>query len=188
VKGARWLGVALLGLTACPADPVPPAGPSAQPVLGDVPKGYRRGALVFDPAANRAVYMGGDHVGGSERLLTYLDTWVLEGGAWRLLEDAGLPDRSEHTAVFDTARARVVLFGGFGTCADGGRRCCAETWELVGDVWERVDVEGPPARVGASMVYDAANARTLLFGGLICSDEDDASVWSYDGTAWTELR
>ncbi len=188
MRGTRWAWVCLFGLAACPADPVPPAEPSAQPLIGEVPKGYRRGALVFDPAANRAVYMGGDHVAKSSGLLTYLDTWVLEGDAWRLLEDAGLPDRSEHSAVYDTARQRVVLFGGFGACAHGERGCCAETWELVGDVWERVDVAGPAARVGASMAYDAANARTLLFGGLICSDEDDRSVWSYDGTAWTVLR
>lgn len=156
--------------------------PSTEPLAG-APFGYRRGALVYDPVRNRTVFMGGDRLAG-DQLLVYFDTHVFEDGAWRLLEDAGLPDRSEHSATFDVARGRVVLFGGYGTCFDGRRDCCAETWELVDDVWERVDVRGPPGRVGAALVYDPANERSLLFGGTICNDPDDRAVWAYDGDTW----
>ncbi len=176
--------VAVLALVGCSGESerfAPP--PSAAPLAGDVPHGYRRGALVYDPVHNRSVFMGGDHVDGDE-LLVYLDTHVFEDGAWRLLEDAGLPDRSEHSATFDVARGRVVLFGGYGTCFDGRRDCCDETWELVGDTWELAGVGGPPARVGASLVYDPASERALLFGGTICRDPDDRRVWAYDGETW----
>lgn len=63
-----------------------------------------------------------------------------------------------------------------------------DTWEWDGQRWERRDIEGPPARSAADMVYDSANGRMLLFGGQYGRGEMLGDTWEYDGTRWRQIE
>src|SRR5688500_18103333 len=62
--------------------------------------------------------------------------------------------------AFDTARNRLVVFGGYVNGAYAG-----DTWEWDGRVWTRVTSTGPIARNSPALVYDAARRQTVLVGG-----------------------
>ncbi|MBL0921105.1 MAG: hypothetical protein IBJ10_03135 [Phycisphaerales bacterium] len=59
----------------------------------------------------------------------------------------------------------------------------AQTWTFDGSVWTLRLVPGPSARLGSSMVYDAARGVCLLFGGGFTLQD----TWAWDGSAWTLL-
>jgi len=106
------------------------------------------------------------------------------GGAWRLVGTAGTAAptrRASHGLVFDAARSRLVLFGGF-----AGGELTDELWERrpAGRQWElRCGGEslclGPPASAGTRMVYDAARGRAVLFRATALSGRQ--ATWEWDG-------
>jgi hypothetical protein len=83
--------------------------------------------------------------------------------------------------VYDSARDRVVLFGG-----DTAAGVQADTWEYDGTTWTQRTITGPAARSGHAMVYDARRGKVLLFGGAGASGAL-ADLWEYDGSAWTQV-
>ncbi|MBK8100502.1 MAG: hypothetical protein IPK26_25685 [Planctomycetes bacterium] len=77
--------------------------------------------------------------------------------------------------VYDTRRARMVVFGG---------SFASETWEYDGLDWSQRTPATPPAtRAAAAMAYDEARGVSVLFGGLwlgvVMGD-----TWEWDGTNW----
>ena len=83
--------------------------------------------------------------------------------------------------VFDSARGRVVLFGG-----ESGNAELAETWEWDGTSWAlRTPSVSPPGRRDHAMAWDASRQRVVLFGGYDGSSVL-ADTWEWDGTAWRE--
>src|SRR3954470_14589456 len=95
---------------------------------------------------------------------------------WTLLSGSGPSARNAVGLAYDSARQRVVLFGG----SSGG----GETWEWDGSAWLPRSTSGPPARQACALAYDAARARTVLFGGRTFSELGD--TWLWDGTAWAQ--
>jgi hypothetical protein len=87
--------------------------------------------------------------------------------------------------AYDSARRRVVLFGG----QDGTSSNVVplgDTWEWDGTSWTRVGqgAPGPSARMGTAMAYDAARGRIVLFGGLDAARNNLQDTWEWDGEAW----
>ena len=61
---------------------------------------------------------------------------------------------------YDSARQRVVLFGGWSQGA------LADTWEWDGKNWTQLKpTASPSARGGHAIAYDCHRQRTVLFGG-----------------------
>jgi hypothetical protein len=83
--------------------------------------------------------------------------------------------------VYDSARGRCVLFGGFGAA-----QLPRDTWEWDGSSWRQVAATGPTGRYGFGMAYDVSRARTVLFGG---TDAFNAfgDTWEWDGTVWQQV-
>jgi hypothetical protein len=103
--------------------------------------------------------------------------WSRPGGLARLTDRYGV------ALAGDSARNRVVLFGGV-WAPEGGP--LAETWEWDGTTWQlRLPATSPPPRVSASMCFDAARNRVVLFGGGI-GGVTHADTWEWDGTAWLQ--
>jgi hypothetical protein len=155
------------------------------------PPGRRDHAAVYDPSGDRMIVIGGlggrsdgDPCPGSSSALTVptwrTDTWAwsLGDSTWTLLDDSA-PESYGARAVVDSARHRVLLFGGIhedwfcnpGDVPPGHDDTSASTvWSLPlgGGDWSTLAVDGaPPGGRGlASMVMDASRARVVVFGGI----------------------
>jgi hypothetical protein len=120
-----------------------------------------------------------DGSGGS----TCSGTWEWDGTTWTRKSPTN-PGEAQlrHAAAFDSARGRVVLFGG---AAVG-----ESTWEYDGSTWVKLspkdpeDDAGPGLRNNLAMAFDAGRHRAVIFGGyngLAISD-----TWEWDGVSWTK--
>ena len=78
---------------------------------------------------------------------------------WVKVSDRGPTARTDHTMVYDSARQRVVLFGG----ADDFGNVLHDTWEWDGIEWTRTGRDHPPARMNHAMVYDSLRNLTVRF-------------------------
>ena len=72
---------------------------------------------------------------------------------------------------------QIVLFGG----ADSSISNRNDTWTYDGTDWtQQTTTHSPSARERASMAFDPATGKIVLFGG------GRSDTWSYDGTDWTQ--
>ena len=106
---------------------------------------------------------------------------------WTQKQDIGPAPRSSFDLVYDTARSRVLAFGGQINGAPA-----RDTWEWDGENWTQMSDIGPSARLGYALAYDAARQRSILFGGSSKGDLVNAEpllgdTWEWDGEDWTQL-
>lgn len=137
------------------------------------PAGVRATALAYDAA--RGVCVTFDVAG---------HTWTWDGLRWTQVATSGPQRRNAYGLVYDSARQRVILYGGnmglFGELND--------TWEWDGAAWTQVATSAPgPAVSSASMAYDVARSEVVLFGGSTGPYLTSFSLdtWTFDGTSWT---
>jgi len=143
-------------------------------------------AMAYDRDRKRLVLFGGNRVlfGTENDKDTFLaDMWEWEGARWRMIKTATPAARAEACMVYDNARRRLVLFGGYSVVA-GKRTRFGDTWEWDGRIWLQVSTSGPSPRNGATMTYDPIRRRVLLFGGNGPSGE----TWTWDGKSWREVK
>jgi len=131
--------------------------------------------LVYDSLRERSVAFTGDR------------TWAWQGSpipTWTLLDDSGPPalfggfSTEAPAMTYDSARDRIVLFGGgpYNAPFNG-------TWEFDGTSWTQMfPATVPPGRTGHVMAYDSARGRTVVFGGYGPNE-----TWEWDGTNWTRV-
>lgn len=94
------------------------------------------------------------------------------------------PARWAHAMVWDGARERVLLFGGWTGAMD---RSLGDTWEWDGAEWTlHLPQTTPGGRRGHGMAFHAARGRVVLFGGM--RDGCLGDTWEWDGKTWTEAR
>ncbi|GAA4261925.1 hypothetical protein GCM10022255_096600 [Dactylosporangium darangshiense] len=146
-------------------------------------------SMAYDPATRKAVVFGG-WTGNSE----FADTWVYDPAAnrWSEVHSAGGPHaRWGSSMVYDAATGTMILFGGLFGSYDGSSRL-NDTWEYdpTTGTWKNLSpVRSPSTRGYASMVYDSATDKVILFGGFAGSDGLLGDTWEYDHTAntWNRL-
>ncbi|MEO0593920.1 MAG: hypothetical protein AAFZ38_10095 [Myxococcota bacterium] len=150
--------------------------------------------MVYDVARERVVLFGGRETEDDQlRSREVNDTWVWDGSSWSLEEmsSSAISARSEHAMVYDRARGETLVFGG--RSRDPGSDCdssrlCDGLFGWNGSTWELKNSPGPrpSGRFGASLVYDEAEQRVLLFGGARGGSYLD-DVWSWSGDGWTRI-
>ncbi len=92
-------------------------------------------------------------------------TWLydVDCDSWSQLAGPGPSGRTRHTAVYDEAEGRVLIFGGLGS---GGP--LNDTWalDMAAGEWRQLTTNGtsPPARLTHAAAYDPAG-RMIVFGG-----------------------
>ncbi|MBI1744998.1 MAG: hypothetical protein HYR55_00230 [Acidobacteria bacterium] len=164
-----------------------------QPLGGSAPSPRALEASAYDSNRSRMIMIGG---ASSERIEN--DVWALDlssGSArWQKLEPAGsLPrPRIWSHAIYDSANNRVISYGG----AIASNFAVNDTWslDLTTEDGEWTQIRPPtagPARYGATVVYDSANQRMIVFGGgqggALYGD-----VWSFGlvpgSEDWTRMR
>ena len=102
----------------------------------------------------------------------------VNSASWPSLEDTG-------AMVFDTMRARAVMFGGWRTPSNytwewDSRR---STWTLM----QQKDGVRPSPRFGHALAYDSRRGRVILHGGIDETGASNGETWEWDGAAevWT---
>ena len=110
-------------------------------------------------------------------------TLAWNGKDWRVVREGGPQPRDHHAMVFDSARGKIVLFGGGDADPSGRSEFFDDTWEWEGKAWKRVPATGPGPRVHHAMAYDPVRGRTVLVGGY-GPDGPDGRTWEWDGKTW----
>lgn len=144
-----------------------------------VTPGERRGhAMAYDAARGETVLFG-----GSNRTVTFGDTWIFDGTTWMQRGVTGPAARTGHTMVYDASRQVVVLFGGG---VAGSRSPNNETWEWNGASWtQRAPQTNPPARAGAASAEWPALGGVVIHGGYPI--DGTSHFWSWNGVDWRDL-
>jgi len=157
----------------------------------------------YDPNTNSMMVFGGSNCSGGY----FNDVWVLsdangEAGTpnWTKLTPTGGPPaaRESGSAVYDSTDNILTIYGG-----DAGGSPFGDVWVLSHangtggtPVWTQLSPTGtaPMTRTGQTAVYDSANDRMIVFGG-INSGTTLADTWvltSANGIggapAWTEIN
>ncbi len=137
-------------------------------------------SAVYDPATNRMTVFGGNPNFGN-CFGTVNDLWVLEnadglGGTptWTQLFPTGGPPtkRYLHSAVYDAATNRMIMFGGHDAC--GFPNHAQEVWVLTNanglgatPTWTQLSPTGgpiPPGSANHAAIYDPATNRMTVSG------------------------
>jgi len=90
--------------------------------------------------------------------------------------------------VYDSKTGKVLLFGG-----TDSKSFFDDTWEYdaATNTWTELQPTGsvPPERCAASMVYDSARGKAVLYGGT-STEAFLSDTWEYDRetNTWVELR
>lgn len=109
------------------------------------------------------------------------ETWTWDGTSWTLVATSGPSVRWEQAMTYDSARARVVLFGGRDASTVFG-----DTWEWDGVAWSTVATSGPEPRHGSALVFRPGGSSSVLFGGLRNDGAPLDDTWDWNGTAWSQ--
>jgi hypothetical protein len=134
---------------------------------GTPPSARYSHTAIYDPVRDRMVVFGG-HDGSSP----LNDVWALSlaaSPAWSQLAPAATPPsaRYSHTAIYDSVRDRMVVFGGADSSISGS---LSDVWELSlagSPAWTQLAPTGTPpsARWKHTAIYDPARDRMVVFAG-----------------------
>jgi hypothetical protein len=141
------------------------------------PGGRYNPALAYDTTRQRIVLFGGQ--GADSQPLG--DTWTWDGTTWTQMAPTSAPSpRAGALVAWDNATQNIVLFGG---CCAGDGSELSDTWTWDGATWTlQAPATVPPASETASLAYDAARQKVVLFGGCCGA----SGTWTWDGTNWTQ--
>jgi len=143
--------------------------------------------MSYDAGHSQVVLFGG--AGGDAVYVPLGDTWIWDGTNWTQQHPlVSPPTRVAASMAYDAASHQTVLFGG----GIAGTSICVpyvlcepvgDTWTWDGSNWTlHLLVVSPPARVQASMAYDAPRGQIVLFGGAGAGHGRD--TWTWDGSSW----
>ncbi len=153
--------------------------PAASPAIRD-------GRMTYDAARQRVILFG-TPIRMTEQTAPVPpgETWTWDGRSWQKEAPKSSPSaRYAPLMAYDTARKRVILFGG------GGRpnESFGDTWAWDGTTWLRLGTmisDDGKGSGGGAMAYDEAHQVTVIYdfpGG----DPGDREMWFFDGSTWSE--
>jgi hypothetical protein len=171
---------------------------------GSLPPVREGHVSIYNSATNTMTVFGGTDCSGNY----YSDLWILSNAdgssgtpAWKKITPVGTPPtaRAGTSATYDSSHNVMTIFGGGAT----GKTVFNDVWTLsnangVGGTatWVQLDPMGtaPTARSGHVAIYDAANNRMIVHGGINTFSAVQNDSWiltaanGIGGTpAWTKL-
>ncbi len=144
--------------------------------------------MAYDPISRGIVLFGG--TSGDTRDPEPRSLWSWDGARWRCLSSDGPPGRDAPELAFDSARNKLILYGGRTRVADRQFRVLTDTWEWDGSRWTLIDSIGPrPRRLHQVLAYDPSRRAVLLHGGLNTDDGGRplSDTWRWTGLRWEEI-
>lgn len=157
---------------------------SRVPTVGG-PAGRRNAGVVFDAARRKLVVFAGTF--GDSEITPFGDVWEWDGNHWTLrVFTTAPPARARFGMVYDSARKKIVVFGGAAHGVSGDVPL-GDTWEYDGTSWTETTASGGPlARMGMVMAYDPRRGVTVMAGGYDGNLGYRRDTWEYDG-AWQPI-
>jgi len=152
---------------------------------GVIDTGLSGQSAVYDPATNTMMVFGGSDATlnfascNEVLLLSYANGLGGTSNFSMLIANGSAgspPPRTYHSAVYDAANNRMMIFGG-ATYLNGQSNPSAylnDVWVLINangqggpPTWTELSPSGspPPVRYGQTAVYDPASNRLIIFGG-----------------------
>jgi len=123
--------------------------------------------------------------GADANYVTPNERWIWNGESWSAhVSDISPPGRVGTAMAYDSARDRLIVFGGSEPSFSVPTR---DLWEWDGTRWEERGAAGPRARMEHAMAYDSIREQTILVGGLgygATSFDYLDETWLWDGTKW----
>lgn len=136
---------------------------------GTPPTPRKRPTAIYDPSSASMLVFGGDGASSQAEL------WQLSLSGpptWQLLTPPGTAAKGwgGHSAVYDAARQRMLVFGG----GVNGQFNSTSTYALsLGGAmqWSVLSPTGarPPTRCDQSAIFDAEGGRMVIYGGEWCN-------------------
>lgn len=157
-----------------------------RPLADLVPRDHH--SLVEDSRGNLLLFGG---IGADRSSPWPGDTWLLDAAGWRRIATEGPAGRGRTAMAYDSARRRVVLFGGASAPAGpkGPQTFLGDTWLWDGERWQKAADSGPPGRYAHGMVYDERAGVVLVYSGAAAHRNAPLSdMWQWDGQRWTEIQ
>ncbi|MEO8621700.1 MAG: hypothetical protein ABI625_11585, partial [bacterium] len=96
--------------------------------------------------------------------------------------------RTGHQLAYDSARQRILMFGG--QSGDAAIGYPSTLWAWDGARWTCLSADGPPGRVDATLVDDPGRGVVVLYGGRRRAGQQNevlSDTWEWNGTRW-DLR
>jgi hypothetical protein len=165
--------------------------------LGD--KAFTRSghAMAYDPVAKK-VFMFGGWQPGATFYITGQWEWDGAASAWtqRQITTAQPDPRHDHAMVYDSGRAKMVMFGGFGGPGtdDSNKDRLGDLWEWdpAAHTWSQPASTGkvPTPRYGHTMSYDSARKKVQVHGGNTAAANgtvNETYEWDTATGVWTQL-
>ena len=148
----------------------------------ELPPPRRSGAAaVYDVTRDRLVVFGGSNRGRLQNA-----TWALslgEGMRWAEMAEQGThpTPRSWSANVYDPIGERLVIFGGagYGDLEEGAYELNLEGAPRWSPIATPPGEPAPPARYGASAIYDSRRGRMIVYGGW-GREGPTSDVWALD--------
>jgi len=141
----------------------------------------------YDPLRAATVVTGGQSACFPACSTVFGDTWEWNGSSWT--QGAARPWLGHSgAAIFDVARTRAILFGGWKVVPFISNTLLAETWAGDATGWNLVAPEPmPKATPGQPMVYDSGRGRVMLFQNALPSGSPGLpQTWEWDGQSWAQ--
>src|SRR5438105_3716814 len=147
--------------------------------------------MVYDPVSTHMILFGGLTAidSGTRRAYHLDDTWEWTGSRWIQRFPKHSPvARAAQAMVYDSARSRIVMFGGRSDATD-----LNETWIYSNSDWTQFNPpNSPSARALPGAAYDSVRDRIVLFGGTQTSADGKTitpihDTWEFDGTTWKQI-
>lgn len=147
---------------------------TANPPIGE------RQHLLVDSIRGRLLLVGGHYLIATFPHTLQRSIWQFQGGTWTQLSagSSTSPASQWTNYAYDDLRDRIVAYDPSTSGA---------TWEWSTGGWTLMaPVQSPPHRYAATLVFDRARRRTLLFGGginnILFND-----TWEWDGSNWQQM-
>ncbi|HEY6379773.1 MAG TPA: hypothetical protein VI316_11405, partial [Candidatus Dormibacteraeota bacterium] len=149
------------------------------------PPARTEASLTDDPYTHTAVLFGGKLASGEASA----DTWTWDGNDWAQEHPASSPPPDLlQPMTYDPIHHEVVLV--VTCCRTAGGISTEQTWSWDGTTWTRHQpASSPPPLLTATMTFDPASQRVLLYGGDdLRAARVSTDTWSWDGLTWTRLH
>ncbi|HKS22451.1 MAG TPA: kelch repeat-containing protein [Thermoanaerobaculia bacterium] len=166
----------------------------ASAALATTPSARFDARMVYVPVTTHTILFGGStatDTSGTKLSYEFNDTWDWNGTIWTQLFPIHVPTgRYGHVMVWDSARNRIVMFGGR---TGNGKTDLNDTWIYKDGDWKQLSPPNSPTpRVLSGAAYDPLRDRVVLFGGATISADNKTvttlhDTWEFDGTTWRQV-